>query len=470
MKKDTIEVVEKVIHGIKNPSLTVKVIIDLNNYEFEIICDGKKVEDYRCIPLADNRTIALTANLPSKCKKIKVNIKQNKKTYNVCSLNNYMFFRVGNRILAEFNKIFARIRLFFHVLYKGTRFLWKEYHFLVPPKLIKKYLKDFKNSIKGSTLRFYEPFDQVDYNKWLDKNQTITEYEKQKYEPLISILIPAYNIRRDYLSECLDSILNQNYKNFEVCLVDDCSTLEETKETLKEYEEKDKRIRVKYRKKNGHISKTTNDALKMAKGEFIALVDDDDLLTEDALFENVLVLNKDKNIDFIYSDEDKMDERGTFCEPHFKADFSPDTLLSHNYICHFSVIRKSLVDSVGGFEVGLEGSQDHDLFLKVTEKAKKIYHIPKVLYHWRMVQGSTSMTLDNKNYALDKGKKAIENALKRRNIKAHVERDELSKYHLIAYEFDKEPLVSIIIPTRDYVDITKKCVDSIFNKTTYKNF
>ena len=179
----------------------------------------------------------------------------------------------------------------------------------------------------------------------------------------------------------------------------------------------------------------------MAKGEFVGLIDDDDLLTKDALYEVVKVLNQDKKIDMIYSDEDKLDLHGNYCDPHFKPDFSPDTLLSLNYICHFTVIRKKLVDEVGGFEVGLEGSQDHDLFLKVTEKTKNIYHIPKILYHWRMVEGSTSMSIDNKSYATDKGKIAIENALKRRKIKGHVEKDKVSTYYRVVYEYDKEPLI-----------------------------
>ena len=144
------------------------------------------------------------------------------------------------------------------------------------------------------------------------------------------MLIPVYNINRKFLSECLDSILEQSYSNFEVCLVDDCSTLEETKKTLEEYKKKDKRIKVRYRKTNGHISKTTNDALKMANGEFIGLIDDDDLLDKDALYEVVKVINEDKKIDMIYTDEDKLDPHGNYCNPHFKPDFSPDTLLSLN--------------------------------------------------------------------------------------------------------------------------------------------
>lgn len=246
--------------------------------------------------------------------------------------------------------------------------------------------------------------------------------------------------------------------------------LKKPKVRLLNIKNKDKRIKVKYRSENGHISKTTNDALKMATGDFVALMDDDDLLTPDALYKVVSVLNKNKNLDLIYSDEDKLNPKGLYCDPNFKPDFSPDTLLSLNYICHLVVLRRKIVEEVGGFTVGLEGAQDHDLLLKVTEKTNKIYHIPEILYHWRMIEGSTSMTISNKSYATDKGKLAIENALARRNIKGTVEKDELSTYYRVYYTYEKEPKISIIIPTRDYVDILKTCIDSIYEKTNYKNY
>lgn len=470
MNSDIYNIEEVRINGIRNPLFSLKFTTALKDFKIKVLTDGKETKDYSLLQLGDNVSYAITLNCSKKVKNIKVELINEKDKYELCNVSNSIFVRILSKIGNIFKKIYSKIKILCHVLRKGISFMWREYHFLVPPKMIKKYYRDFKKSMRSGDLRFYDPFNSIEYNKWLASHQTITEYEKMKYEPLISILIPVYNIGKKYLSECLDSILNQNYSNFEVCLVDDCSTKEETLETLKEYEKKDKRIRVKYRKENGHISKTTNDALKMAKGEYIALMDDDDLLTVDALFENVKVLNKDKKIDFIYSDEDKMSPKGALCNPHFKPDFSPDTLLSLNYICHFVVIRKKLVDDIGGFTVGLEGAQDHDLFLRLSEKTNNIYHIPKVLYHWRMVEGSTSMTISNKSYATDKGKMAIENALKRRKIKGHVEKDIESTYYRVVYDIEKEPLVSIIIPTRDYLDITKNCVDSIYEKTTYKNF
>ncbi|MCI8575317.1 MAG: glycosyltransferase family 2 protein, partial [Bacilli bacterium] len=309
-----------------------------------------------------------------------------------------------------------------------------------------------------------------EYNKWLKQNETFSEESELSYNPLISLLIPVYNIGRAYLSECIDSLLNQTYQNFEIILVDDCSTKEETKETLKEYEKKDSRIIVKYRKKNGHISATTNDALKLAKGEFVGLVDNDDTLDKHALYEVVKVLNENKKIDMIYSDEDKINLKGERCDPNFKSDFAPDSLLSSNYICHFTVLRKSIMDKIGGFRIGYEGAQDYDLFLRFTEQTNNIYHIPKILYHWRMVEGSTSMVIDNKSYALEKGKLALEDALKRRKIKGTVNISDNCPYYQIEYEVPKNAKVSIIIPTKDHADITENCLKSIYEKTTYTNF
>lgn len=355
-------------------------------------------------------------------------------------------------------------------VYRGTKNLWTKYHFLVPPRLWKKYIKLLWAIIReGKGSPFWEISNKDGYNAWLVNNEKEEKIEELKYRPLISVLIPVYNVDAKYLDECIESVLAQSYDNFEICIVDDASTKKETLSALKKYE-KNEKIRIRHRSKNGHISRASNDALKMAKGEFIALMDNDDLLAPNAFYEVVKVLNKDQKLDFIYSDEDKIGLDGKRCEPHFKPDFSPDTLLSLNYICHLSVIRTNLVRKVGGFTVGLEGAQDHDLFLKITEETDRIYHIPKILYHWRMIPGSTAANLDNKDYASDNGKKAIEEALKRRKLNAHVEKDLPSTYYQVVYDLKKEPLVSILIPTRDHAKITGACLKSIFEKTTYGNY
>lgn len=458
------------IDGVINPILTVQGIIDKKKFKFIVEADGENIE-YNLLNLSENGDFNLTAPLKKDNKLITVFVVVDNKKYELFTMKNSKLRRLKNKIKYKLKSILTTLKVIFVTLGKGIKFFWREYHFLVPPKLWKKYFKDFVERVKFKGISsLYNPFNVGEYNLWLKKYETKDECVSLKYNPLISILIPVYNIDGKYLKECLDSILNQSYKNFEVCLVDDCSSKEETINTLKEYETKDERIKVKYRKKNGHISRATNDALDMSKGEFIALVDNDDLLSENALYEVVKVLNDNKKLDFIYSDEDKINLDGKRCDPHFKPDWSPDTLLSLNYICHLSVLRTKIVNEIGGFTVGLEGAQDHDLFLRFTEKTDRIYHIPKILYHWRMVEGSTSMTISNKSYATDKGKIAIENALKRRKIDARVEKDEVSTYYRVVYNLKKEPKVSIIIPTKDYASTLEKCLKSLYSITSYKNY
>lgn len=321
----------------------------------------------------------------------------------------------------------------------------------------------------GVPSEILDPLDPSAYQQWIKKNESVTEYESLKYRPLISVLVPVYNVQGKFLKKCLDSILAQKYDNFEIIVVDDASSNRRTISTLKKYE-KNPKVKILYREKNGHISRATNDALKEAKGEFVALMDDDDEIPENALYEVVKVLNGDKNLDFIYTDEDKITKRGKRFDPNFKSDWAPESFYSSNYISHLGVIRKSIVDEIGGFRVGFEGAQDYDLYLRVLEKTDKIYHVPKILYHWRAIPGSTAAKIGNKNYAIKRGKKALEDALGRRGIEANVKVAKNVPYYNVFYEMRKEPLISIIIPTRDQAEITKQCLDSIYQKTTYKNF
>ena len=367
-----------------------------------------------------------------------------------------------------------KIKNFSLTLYRGTKSLWVKYHFLVPPRLWGKYLKTLFGIVKETIGKgpYLDPFKIEDYNLWILQSEIKEEKsEKLKYEPLISVLMPVYNVKEKYLRACIESILAQSYRNFEICIVDDASTKREVKRVLEEYST-NKRVRIKYREKNGHIAVATNDALEMAKGEFVALVDNDDVLSKDALYEVAKALNRDKKLDLIYSDEDKINLSGRRCDPHFKPGFSPDTLLSVNYICHLAVLRTKVVREIGGFTVGLEGAQDYDLFLRVTEKInrEKICHIPKILYHWRMTKTSTAMDIDNKDYANDVGKKVIEMALKRRGLEAEVKKDTKSTCYKVVYKLEKEPKVSILIPTKDLADVTEMCLKSIYKKTRYKNF
>ena len=366
-------------------------------------------------------------------------------------------------------KISSKFAKVFYLIKKSIYFAWYRHHFLIPPRVLIKYIKSFFAVLKrgNSTSNLY--VNQNEYIKWFSQNNKTLKYEDLKYKPLFSFIVPTYNVSKTLLSECLDSLLSQSYENFEICVVDDCSSLDETIQTLNEYKNKHSNIKVKFRTKNGHISKASNDAIKMATGEFIVLVDNDDVIEKDALYYLAKKLNEDKTIDFIYSDEDKIDFRGKYMEPHFKPDYSPDTFMCVNYICHLSCIRKSIVDELGGFRSEYDGSQDYDLFLRVTERTNKIVHIDRVLYHWRQTATSTAGYLGNKSYAYVAGKKALEDALKRRKLKGQVLDNPRVSTYLVKYENNNE-LVSIVIPMKDKSKITRRCLESIYNKCTYKNF
>lgn len=470
MKYKFIGISVQTINGIKNPMLTLSGNIKKKNYKFKVLADGKE-RQHSLMRISKKGDFVLTSILDRNAHNIKVYCLCDNKEYLISDLKNRYLGRIYRKVKLIIKNFIHFLSAFFTTILKGINFFWKEYHFFVPLKLWKKYWNHFWERVEERGKRIYlNPFSMLEYNEWIKKFEIIDKYKKQKYEPLVSILIPVYNVSSELLSKCLDSILNQYYKNIEVCLVDDASTNQQTIDTLKKYEKKYNNIHVQFNKVNGHISKTTNDALNMAKGEFIALMDNDDELSPHAISEVVKALNKNSQLDFIYSDEDKLDLNGNRCEPHFKPDYSPDTLLSSNYISHLGVIRRSLMIEVGGEEIGLEGSQDYDLYLKVVEKTNNIYHIPKVLYHWRMVEGSTSMSISNKNYAVNNGLKAIEKALIRRKIKGTVVIDEKTPYYIVNYVYKQSPMVSIIIPTKDYAETLECCLSSIYKKTAYKNY
>ena len=287
------------------------------------------------------------------------------------------------------------------------------------------------------------------------------------YKPKFSVIIPTYNTPIKWLKAAIDSVLSQNYTSWELCIADDASKDQETIKFLKNLN--NDKIKVTYGVTNGGISSTSNEAIKISTGDYIVLLDHDDELTKDALWELALEINQ-SNADFIYSDEDKMDENGKFSSPHFKPDYSPELLMSQNYICHLSCIKKTLLEEAGGFRIGYEGSQDHDLFLRVVEKAKNIKHIPKVLYHWRAIMGSTAFNLNQKEYAFEAGRLAIEDALRRRSIAGKVSLGITSGTYRVEREILGTPLVSIIIPFKDEPQILDKCLDSIISKSTYANY
>ncbi len=320
--------------------------------------------------------------------------------------------------------------------------------------------------------------DIFTYDDWikkkLDKDELTAAFEAEEqtmtYKPKISIIMPVYNAPVRYLKEAIDSVTNQLYPNWELCIADDCSTGSKVQKVLHVYSVKDARIKVHYRTENGHISATSNDALSLTTGEYVLLMDHDDLITKNCLWEIVKALNQRPETDILYSDEDKIDDVRYHQNAHFKPDWAPDHLLSRNYMGHVTVLRKSLLEKIGGFRLGFEGSQDYDLMLRATEQTNKIVHIPKVLYHWRIHQYSAAQGEDVKPYAYVAAKKALDEALVRRGLKGEVKYLSGLRGYRIDYAVIKQDLVTIIIPTKDQTALLKNTIDSILSITAYKQY
>jgi glycosyltransferase involved in cell wall biosynthesis len=292
-------------------------------------------------------------------------------------------------------------------------------------------------------------------------------------KPFFSILVPVYNTEERVLREMLDSVTAQTWSLWELCLVDDASPNETPRNIIHEYAEKHpNKIKIHFCKTNGGIAVATNYAASMATGDFICLLDHDDLLARDALMEVALQLQVRNDTDYFYSDEDKVSfDSREFSQPYFKPDFDPDLLLCSNYLNHFSVIRRSLFLDVGGFRVGYDGSQDYDLYLRVTEKARRIVHIPKVLYHWRMVPESTAVDPEAKGGLFrDSSVKALQAAIDRRNLDATVEKGVSPGSYRVRYAVPDDKKVCIIIPTRNSVELVDMCVTSIETHTDHKQY
>jgi GT2 family glycosyltransferase len=297
-------------------------------------------------------------------------------------------------------------------------------------------------------------------------------------EPRFSIVTPVYETPAKVLWEMLESVRTQSFGDWELCLVDDCSPSPHIQRMLSEAAASDQRIRVMRREHNGGIVASSNDGLEMARGEFIALLDHDDELHPDALAHVHEALLGTPEADYVYTDEDKIDANGHHSGPFFKPDWSPERMRTQMYTCHLSVLRRSLVEEVGGFDPDAEGSQDWDLVLKVTEKARAVLHVPRVLYHWRMLDTSVAGG-DAKLWAFDAGTRALQAHCERIGFPAGVERDEADAgvYHLRP-RLRREPLVSIVIPTNgqvrevryEAVVLVNNCVRSIVEKSTYENY
>lgn len=317
-----------------------------------------------------------------------------------------------------------------------------------------------------------------DYEAWILENEPGENgLLKQRedagfflYNPLLSIVVPVYETDEDMLVRMIESVRAQTYENWELCIADGNSSKTYIRDTLQEYAKRDKRIKVVFLNENKHIAGNSNEALSLADGVFIGYLDHDDELAPFALYEVVRLLNANPSLDFIYSDEDKIDAYGRRVLPFFKPDWSPDLLLSVNYICHFAVLRRSIVRELGGFRTGYDGAQDYDLFLRASTITSQIAHIPKILYHWRDHATSTATDVSRKEYADASGIAALRDFLKSRNIHAVVEPGIVRTNYIVRYPLAGMPLVTIIIPFRDKIDLLRKCVDSILTKTTYDEY
>lgn len=342
-----------------------------------------------------------------------------------------------------------------------------------------KRLRHPRSTAKRIIDRYWAPIvqqklyrDLIQHTEQYNANLVKAEIDSLAYKPVISLLVPVYNVDAQWLMKCVDSVKNQYYPHWQLCLVDDCSTAPHVRPLLQQLERSDPRINIVLREKNGHISRATNSALEIAIGEFVGLLDNDDELAPQALFEVAKLLNETSTTDLVYSDEDKIDEQGKRSDPHFKPDYSPDLLMSTNYISHFGVYRRSLVKKIGGFRPGYEGAQDYDLVLRFTEISSpdRIKHIPKVLYHWRTLATSTASSGGAKSYASDAGLKALQSAMVRRGIDAEVVSSGLNGIYSVHYGVIGDPKVSVIIPTKNGYDNIERCVNSIIAKTEYQNY
>ncbi len=289
-----------------------------------------------------------------------------------------------------------------------------------------------------------------------------------------SILLPTYNTPADLLRETLESVSQQSYSNWELCICDDASTNRDTIGVLKSFQNQyPKKVKVHLSKVNGHISTSSNQSLNLAEGDFCVLLDHDDLLSQDTLKAFAIQLQSDPRIKLVYADEDKIDEEGYRQSPHFKPDWNEALLLSQNYICHPVALQTARLKEIGGFRTGVEGSQDHDLLLRFVDglKGDEIFHIPQILYHWRATRGSTAVSSAAKDYTTEAGLNAISDFVAKRDANAKVFRGRFPNTYNISWSIPSPPpLVSLIIPTRDGYEILKQCLESIYEKTDYPNF
>lgn len=352
--------------------------------------------------------------------------------------------------------------------------------------LLKAVCKTFvvlkREGFKGIAARLGNPIDNNNYQKWILLYDTISDktrasmrqkVEHMAHKPLISVVMPTYNPKPEWVIEAIESVRKQIYPHWELCIADDASTDKSIRPILERYAKVDSRIKVVFREQNGHISAASNSALEIAEGEWVALLDHDDILSEKALLLVAETTNQHPDAKLIYSDEDKIDEKGNRSMPFFKPDWSPHLMLSQAYLGHLVCYKKTLIDAVGKFDTELNGAQDYGLALSCIAhiEASQVKHIPSILYHWRIHSESTAQHGLAKPYAHTAGRKAVEMYIKNKYSEFGMlttDGEYLFTYSA-KFEHPTNPLVSIIIPTRDGLTYLKPCIDSIFERSSWKN-
>lgn len=318
--------------------------------------------------------------------------------------------------------------------------------------------------------------EAISYKAWLKRHSPsagVLKLQREKkfaFSPKISVVVPLYKTPEAYLTEMIESVRNQSYRNWELCLSDGSGEDSPIAHILKKYEETDERIKVVYNKEQLRISENTNEALRVCTGDYIAFADHDDLLAPNALYECVYLLNKEPSTEIIYTDEDKIDMNGKeHFMPHFKSDFNIDMLCSTNYICHLFVVKRDVYEKAGMLNPEFDGAQDYDFVLRCVEKSEKIRHIPRILYHWRAHKNSTAENPESKNYAFVAGKRAVQAHYDRMKIPAEVEETQYKGIYRSKYRLMDTPLISVIIPNKDHISDLEKCIRSLEEKNGYRN-
>ena len=362
----------------------------------------------------------------------------------------------------------------------GGKIQWTKMFRKLSPYTIRKGFRYMKHyGLKEFWIRLHERFEpeEVPYGPWyrayIPTEETLETQRKQKfdYSPLISIAVPAYQTPVEFLRQMIESLIVQTYSNWELCIVNASPDNEEMQKVLAEYSAGDSRVRFCNLKENLGIAENTNRAFAMTKGEFVGLLDHDDLLAPNALYEIVKILQDHPQADALYTDEDKVTtELDEHFQPHLKPDFNLDLLRSNNYICHFFVVRKSIVEKAGGFRKEFDGAQDYDFIFRCTENAGEVLHVPEILYHWRTHKASTADNPASKMYAFEAGKRAIEAHLERTGTKGEVSHTQDLGFYRVKYPVQGKPLVSVIIPNKDEKETLQTCLEMLEKNTGYQNF